>query len=136
MGGGNRSVARFPSASVVMSPSRMLEALATLDREWGPKGAHVYYVGDVYYKSEEQVRGILGGRAKAGDHAGIHDTSEVMFLDKERKWIRTDKLAAADPNAGVQGDPREASAELGKTFLEIKVNSAVALIKRLLAAKP
>ena len=106
-----------------------------LDREWRPKGAHVYYVGDVYYKSEEQVREYLGRRAKAaGGHAGIHDTSEVMFLDKEQKWIRRDKLAAADPKAGVDGDPREASAELGKAFLEIKINSAVAQIKSLLAA--
>ena len=107
-----------------------------LDREWGSKGAHVYYVGDVYYKSEERVREVLGSRAKAGGHAGIHDTSEVMFLDRERKWIRTDRLAAANPDAGVEGDPREASAELGKMFLEIKVDSAVTQIKRLLAANP
>ena len=115
----------------------MLKQVAgKLDREWGPKGAHVYYVGDVYYKSEERVRETLGSRAKAGGHAGIHDTSEVMFLDRERKWIRTDRLAAANPDAGVEGDPREASAELGKTFLEIKVDSALAQIRRLLAANP
>jgi creatinine amidohydrolase/Fe(II)-dependent formamide hydrolase-like protein/phosphohistidine phosphatase SixA len=106
-----------------------------LDREWRLKGVHVYYVGDVYYKSEEQVRQYLGKRAKAaGGHAGIHDTSELMFLDKEQKWIRRDKVAPADPNAGVEGDPREASAELGRAFLEIKINSAVAQIKSLLAA--
>jgi hypothetical protein len=106
-----------------------------LEREWSPKGTHVYYVGDVYYKSGEQVLQYLGKRAKsAGGHAGIHDTSELMFLDKEQKWIRKDKLAPADPNAGVDGDPREASAELGKAFLEIKINNAVAQIKALLAA--
>ena len=115
--------------------STLKQVASELDRQWRAKGAHVYYIGDAYYKSEEQVREYLGGRAKAaGGHAGIHDTSEVMFLDKEQKWIRRDKLAAADPNAGVEGDPREASAELGKAFLEIKINSAVAQIKTLLAA--
>jgi creatinine amidohydrolase/Fe(II)-dependent formamide hydrolase-like protein/phosphohistidine phosphatase SixA len=111
------------------------QVASELDRQWGAKGAHVYYAGDVYYKSEEQVREYLGRRAKAaGGHAGIHDTSEVMFLDKEQKWIRRDKLASADSNAGVEGDPREASAEMGKAFLEIKINSAVAQIKTLLTA--
>jgi creatinine amidohydrolase/Fe(II)-dependent formamide hydrolase-like protein len=57
-----------------------------------------------------------------------------MALDREQKWIRRDKLAPADPKAGVEGDPREASAELGKAFLEIKINSAVAQIRTLLAA--
>jgi len=106
-----------------------------LEREWSPKGTHVYYVGDVYYKAGEQVRQHLGKRAKAaGGHAGIHDTSVMMFLDTQQKWIRKDKLAPADPHAGVDGDPREASADLGKAFLEIKINNAVAQIKTLLAA--
>lgn len=115
--------------------STLKRVASELEREWSAKGAHVYYVGDVYYKSEEQVRQYLGKRAKAaGGHAGIHDTSELMFVDKEQKWIRKEKLAAADPNAGVEGDPREASADLGRAFLEIKINSAVAQIKTLLAA--
>ena len=30
------------------------------------------------------------------EHAGIDDTSEVMFVDKDNKWVRKDKLAPDD----------------------------------------
>jgi creatinine amidohydrolase/Fe(II)-dependent formamide hydrolase-like protein len=42
-----------------------------------------------------------------------------------------DKLAPGDEKTGVDGDPRQASAELGKIFLDIKINSAVAQIRSL-----
>jgi creatinine amidohydrolase/Fe(II)-dependent formamide hydrolase-like protein len=56
----------------------------------------------------------------AGKHAGVHDTSEVMYLDKNHTWIREDKLAPGNEKSGVDGDPRQASAELGEKFLDIK----------------
>ena len=89
----------------------------------------------MYYKSEARAREYLAGRGKAaGGHAGIADTSEVMFLDREGKWIRRDKLAAPDRTAGVEGDPREASSEIGRALIEIKVQNAVAQIRSLIAA--
>jgi len=113
-----------------------LKQVATeLDQEWSSKGAHVYYILDPYYKSQELVRDYLVGHGfTPGRHAGIHDTSEVMFLDKDQKWIRKDKLAPGDEKNGVDGDPRQASAELGKIFLDIKINSAVAQINSLVNA--
>jgi creatinine amidohydrolase/Fe(II)-dependent formamide hydrolase-like protein len=68
-----------------------------------------------------------------GAHAGISDTSEVMYLDKEGKWIRRDKLAAGEKDSGVDGDPREASSEIGKALLDLKVHAAVAQIRSLTA---
>jgi len=103
-----------------------------LDQEWGSENAHVYYIPDPYYKTQDRVNGYLTEHGMVvGRHAGIHDTSEVMFLDKEQKWIRKDKLAPGDEKTGVDGDPRQASADLGKIFLDIKINSAVAQIKSL-----
>ena len=111
------------------------QVASELNEEWASKGAHVYYVPDPYYKSEERVREYLSERGMAGgQHAGIHDTSEVMFLDKEQKWIRKEKLAPGDEKTGVDGDPRQASAELGKIFLDIKVNAAVTQIKSLVSS--
>ena len=108
---------------------------AELDKKWGPKGAHVHYAGDVYYKSGTRAREYLAGRGKtAGGHAGIEDTSEILFLDREGKWIRRDRLAAPDRAAGVEGDPREASSEIGRALLELKVETAVAQIRSLIAA--
>ena len=71
------------------------------------KGARVHYIGDVYFKSQ-------------AEHAGIEDTSELMFLDRDGKWIRRDQL-----------DSRQASAELGKRLLDRKVDNAVAQIRTL-----
>ena len=107
-----------------------------LDRQWSAKGAHVYYVGDLYFKSQQQAREYLSKRGKTmGAHAGISDSSEVMYLDKEGRWIRRDKLAAGEKDSGVDGDPREASSELGRTMLDFKVQAAVAQIRSLTGAR-
>ena len=105
-----------------------------LDAQWAPKGVRVRYVPDLYYRSQEQVRQHLAQRGmKAGEHAGISDTSEAMFIDKDNRWIRRDKLAPGSRSSGVDGDPRQASAELGKVFIEFKVASAVAQIRKMLS---
>jgi len=110
-------------------------AAVELDRARGAKGAHVYYVPAPYYEAQTRVRAYLAERGLvAGRHAGIPDTSELMFLDKERKWIRKDKLAAGDKSTGVDGDPRQASAELGRIFLDMKIDSAVTQIRHLVKA--
>ena len=44
-----------------------------------------------------------------------------MFVDKENKWVRKDKLAPDDGKMGVIGDPTQASVELGKMFVEIQL---------------
>jgi creatinine amidohydrolase/Fe(II)-dependent formamide hydrolase-like protein len=113
-----------------------LDQVATeLNQEWSPKGVRVYYIPDAYHESRELVRDYLVEHGLPVDrHAGIHQTSEVMFLDKEHKWIRNEKLAPGEWKTGVLGDPRQASAELGKLFLEIKINSAVSQIKSLVNA--
>jgi creatinine amidohydrolase/Fe(II)-dependent formamide hydrolase-like protein len=58
-----------------------------------------------------------------------------MFLAREGRWIRRDKLAAADKISGVEGDPRQASPELGKKFLDLKIDHAVAQIQARLRTK-
>ncbi len=115
-----------------------LKAVAqALDAEWGPKGAHVYYVPDLYYRSMEQTRADLAARGiSLGTHAGPGDTSELMFIDSTGRWIRRDRLAAGDSTreatTGVNGDPTKATAELGRLFIGHKVANAVAQIRQLL----
>lgn len=112
------------------------QAAAELNAARGAGDARVYYVPDVYFKSAEQMRVYLAARGiPSGEHAGVEDTSEIMFLDEGRKWIRRDKLAASDstqePVTGVEGDPTKASAGLGRVFLDFKVRDAVAQIRAL-----
>ena len=107
-----------------------------LNAEWSPKGVHVYYIPDLYYKEKKQMKEYLTKRNMAIDeHAGIDDTSEVMFIDKENKWVRKDKLAPDDGKMGVRGDPTQASVELGKMFIEFKIKNAVTQIRSLTADK-
>lgn len=107
-----------------------------LNAEWSSKGVHVYYISDLYYKEKEQMKDYLTKRKMAIDeHAGIDDTSEVMFVDKENKWVRKDKLGPDDGKMGVRGDPTQASAELGRMFVEFKIKNAVAQIRSFIADK-
>jgi len=112
------------------------EVAEALNAEWSPKGVRVYYIPDLYYKEKEQMKEYLTKRNMAIDeHAGIDDTSEVMFIDKENKWVRKDKLAPDDGKMGVRGDPTQASVELGKMFIEFKIKNAVTQIRSLTADK-
>jgi creatinine amidohydrolase len=107
-----------------------------LNAEWSPKGVHVYYISDLYYKEKEQMKEYLTKRNMVIDeHAGIDDTSEVMFVDKDNKWVRKDKLAPDNGKMGVRGDPTQASTGLGKMFVEFKIRNAVNQIRSLTADK-
>lgn len=100
-----------------------------LNGQWAARGVHVHYISDVYYKSQQEMQEYLAARAlDAGAHAGLPDTSELMALDTTEKWIRKDLLMKGDGRNGVDGDPRQASAELGRVLLSIKVKNAVAQI--------
>ncbi|KPK04294.1 MAG: hypothetical protein AMJ64_14025 [Betaproteobacteria bacterium SG8_39] len=105
-----------------------------LDAQWARKGVRVRYVPDLYYKSRAEARKYLGDRQIAwGEHAGAWDTSELMFIDAEHRWIRPQAIARAGAGekatTGVEGDPGKASPELGKRFIDFKVNAAVAQIR-------
>ena len=82
------------------------DELKAVARELGPR---VIYVGDAYHKTP-------------GKHAGVEDTSELLYLDPGERWVRRDKALAG------------ASAQRGRELLEQKVKLAVAQI-RLLTAK-
>ena len=114
---------------------------AEVDAQQGGRGAHVYYVPDLYFKEKEQMRAYLVAHGIARDaHAGTDDTSELMFLDSAERWIRRDQLAASDstqqPLTGVDGDPTAATPALGRMFLDWKVRDAVEQIRRLRAGQP
>jgi creatinine amidohydrolase len=112
-----------------------------LDAQWKPRGVRVFYVGDVYNKEKEQARSYAASHAlpTTDVHAGFDDTSELIALDAQHRWIRADKLAASTgvrtAITGVDGDPTKSSAALGNIFLQYKVDDAVAEIRQLLSAR-
>jgi creatinine amidohydrolase/Fe(II)-dependent formamide hydrolase-like protein len=111
-------------------------AAKELDAQARPDGARVLFIGDLYAKSRTQMRDILARRGlpTTDDHAGIPDTSSLLYLETQGQWVRKDNIALADAKTGVQGNPQFASAELGKIYLDLKVDLAVKQIRSLLAS--
>jgi creatinine amidohydrolase len=100
--------------------------------------ARAFWIGDYYAKShadqESYITEKLGiPRDKIGGHANIMDTSELLFINP--KGVRKDKFADFSyPNSGVSGDPTKSTPELGKVFLQIKIDNALAQIRKVMAA--
>src|SRR5262245_55652463 len=122
-----------------------------LNARYSSQGAHVYFCGDVYEKSRLEFAEWLKSKGlPLSNHAGISDTSEMLYLQPApEQWVRNIyKTTIGDPvvapgqrpdpkvprvNNGVTGDPRPSTPEIGKLAVEMKVNNAVAEIKKLIA---
>src|SRR4029450_6812655 len=109
-----------------------------LNELWKGTGARAFWVDDYYTKSHadqnKYVTEKLGVPAdKIGGHANILDTSEMLFVNP--KHGRKNKLAPGGgyEGSGVSGDPSKATAALGKIFLQIKIDNALAQIKGVMA---
>jgi len=108
----------------------MARVAQALDAQSKKSGARVLYVGDLYTKADTQFDELLAKRGISSKelHAGIPDTSAIMFLGADN-WIRKNQIAAANDATGVQGSPALATAELGKLYIDMKVEAAVNQIK-------
>jgi creatinine amidohydrolase len=112
------------------------------------KGAYVYYCGVNYFKVRDDFDAWLkANHLPLSTHAGIPDTSELMYLGGDR-YIRSDKIVAGDPvlapgqkrdpkiplvNNGVTGDPRPSTPEMGKRLFDMRVAYSVGDIRRKIA---
>ena len=115
-----------------------LQAVAgMLNKEWAKSGVRVHYVPDYYSGASFDAWLRRQGETPRdiGTHAGISDTSQIMALNPN--WIRHDKLAPGGDRkiTGVSGNPARASAAYGRKGLEMKVETAVAQIQKLIAAR-
>ena len=108
------------------------EVAAKLDAEFASKGVRVFFVGDGYRKARTQIEaeGIATGRL-AGGHGGLWDTAETLAVKPDA--VRLNRLAAGDVSDGgngelnadgIAGDPRPATAEMGKAFGAIRIKLA------------
>ena len=115
----------------------MRTAAAQLNELW-KDSAKAYWIDDYYTKSHADQRTHIIEQLKIpaddiGNHANIQDTSEMLFVNPAH--VRPAKIAPGGgyTNSGVTGDPTKATAALGKLFLQIKIDNAVAQIKGLMA---
>jgi len=104
-----------------------------LNREWAGTGVRAHFIPDYYSKSTEDIHAYLTSlgynEEQWGGHAGMIDTSELMFVNPNH--IRRDRLALRGgfEGSGVSGDSRLASQELGAVFVRIKIDNALAQIR-------
>jgi creatinine amidohydrolase len=130
------------------------EVAEKLDAKYAGKGIRVVYSDGPYTKANDEFFAWLDKNGyPASTHAGIPDTSEMLYLEGNQQWIRKELLPTAlgdpprkpgehpDPNAkrvnnGISGDARRSSYELGKRFIDLKVEDGVAQIQELLKTPP
>jgi len=111
----------------------MKAAADQLNAAWKGTGARAMFIGDYYTKSAADIRTYLGGLGFSldaiGSHAGMVDTSELLFVNPA--LVRRDRLAPSGgaPDSGVNGDPTKATAALGKSLVQIKIDNALAQIR-------
>jgi len=127
------------------------EVARELNQKYAPQGIRVVFCDEVYAKAHNAFDKWLAENGyPLSLHAGIPDTSEMLYLGGDRDWTRKELVAKAlgdpvlkpgeapDPNAthvnnGITGDARRSTAELGKRIFNMKVEYGVAQIRRLLA---
>src|SRR5262245_56928729 len=98
-----------------------------LNEEWKDTGVRVFALTDYYTQSRLHYRAWLQAAFgydgdTAGSHAGITDTSQLLFV--RPSGIRKDQLKpwGGPQDSGVSGDPSKATAEIGRMGVEFKIN--------------
>jgi creatinine amidohydrolase len=97
------------------------------------KGARVHYV-DIATQSGQQMNAYMKERnITPGAHAGVAETAQVMALDPGGRLIRRERFATSaagpEPANGMVADVSPATADLGKVFLDFKINGAIEQIR-------
>jgi creatinine amidohydrolase/Fe(II)-dependent formamide hydrolase-like protein len=108
----------------------MTAVAKTLNEEWKDAGTKVYALTDYYEGGREHYRAWLEAAygyddATVGSHAGISDTSQMLFV--RPTGIRKDMVKpwGGPQDSGVSGDPAKSTAEIGKMGIEFKVNAGI-----------
>jgi creatinine amidohydrolase/Fe(II)-dependent formamide hydrolase-like protein len=144
-------------------PATYAEVAKKMDAKYAPEGKHVYFCDEVYAKAQGDFDKWLEQHGyPRSSHAGIPDTSTMLYLGGDKGWVRKELIATAegdpvpppgargqgrgrgqtDPTApprknnGITGDARRSTAALGKMQFDIKVDYAVKQIQGFLANQP
>jgi creatinine amidohydrolase/Fe(II)-dependent formamide hydrolase-like protein len=140
-------------------PATYAEVAKKMNAKYAPDGRHVYFCDEVYAKAQGDFDSWLQAHGyPSSSHAGIPDTSTMLYLGGDKGWVRKELIATAegdpapprgergrgrtaDPNApprknnGITGDARRSTAALGKMAFDIKIDYAVKQIQGLLASQ-
>ena len=112
--------------------SDLTQVADRLNREWAKDPAcrahaplEYYRITQTAYIAALKAHGV--SEAELGSHAGLADTALALAVDPA--LVRGDKLAGPYP-AGVTGNPKRATAELGELGTRLVVETTVAAIRK------
>ena len=145
-------------------PQTYADVAKKMDAKYAAEGRHVYFCDEVYAKAQGDFDKWLQEHGyPSSSHAGIPDTSTMMYLGGDKGWVRKELIPTAegdpvaergqggqgrqggrggrgaDPNApprknnGITGDARRSTAALGKQAFDIKIDYAEKQIQGFLA---
>jgi len=102
------------------------EVAKRLTLEWAHEDITIAHIGD-YYSANGQFKqlqkdGFTDG--EIGYHAGIRDTSELLFADPSSVHYKYVQWPEGKPS-GFSGSPGKASAEIGRKMIGLKVQAAL-----------
>jgi creatinine amidohydrolase/Fe(II)-dependent formamide hydrolase-like protein len=114
----------------------MTNVATKLNEEWQGTGARVFSLVDYYEQGRVHYRAWLEAAfgyddATVGAHAGISDTSQMLFV--RPAGIRNDQIKpwGGPQDSGVTGDPMKATADIGKMGIAFKVNAGLNQYRRM-----
>lgn len=114
----------------------MKQATDRLNELW--KGsARAFWIDDYYTKSHADENAYITKTMgipedRIGGHANLLDTSELLYVAPQH--VRADRLSGNTYEGnGVSGDPAKSSPDLGKVFLQIKLDNTVSQIRKVMA---
>lgn len=105
-----------------------------LNREWAATPIRAHAIEEYYRAATAGFRDLLRARGyrpeELGEHAGLLDTALALAIDPN--LVRTESprdVVVAGAGTGVDGDPRRATAELGRLGIDLIVDRTVAAIR-------
>ena len=112
--------------------SDLAQVAERLNRAWAKDPACRAHAPSEYYRITQtayvaalKAHGV--SEAELGSHAGLADTALALAVDPA--LVRADKLAGPYP-AGVTGNPKRATADLGELGTRLVVETTVAAIRK------
>lgn len=97
-----------------------------LDAEWRSKGVRVYYIDLAPVGKKLMEDHLKKLNVPAARMTPIDDETELMFVDREKQWVRQDKIPSEERTV--------ATPETGKIFIDFKINAVVEQIRKVTAA--
>jgi creatinine amidohydrolase/Fe(II)-dependent formamide hydrolase-like protein len=103
-----------------------------LNKEWAGTNVRVHHISDYYPGRGDDIAAAHGMSQEAiGSHAGSQDVTSLMYINPG--MLRFDKFALGKANDGQGhvGDPRFATANIGRLILEAQIQDGANQIKKL-----